>query len=152
VQLAVGCLASPVYVLRAQGSAAVAAVAKARALVLPPPLLVMACRGLCAALPGRLWEGKEVILDAVAALCKQLAEPDVAAAAAAVLKTPPAATVGQKRPRAALDAVGVEGEAAEADASDVEPMETAEEPAAEAEPNGDESDADGPSVRARAGA
>eukprot|EP01050_Picozoa_sp_SAG11_P001711 SAG11_NODE_78_length_17939_cov_10.236883_4_plen_274_part_00 len=86
IELALACLRAPIYALRAQGSAAIAVVARTPRLSLPPALLALACTGLCEALPGRLWEGKVAVLSAVAALCKQLAPPDsdktVAAAAA----------------------------------------------------------------------
>ena len=102
IKLAVGCLNSPIYALRAQGSAAIAVVALTPRLVLPPGLLAEACTGLCTSLPGRLWEGKVAVLAAVAALCKQLAEPgsgEAAAAAAAATAELGSPEPGQKRPR-----------------------------------------------------
>jgi proteasome component ECM29 len=82
LRLATGLLANPTYVLRAQGAAAVAAVAKAAAnkpgggasvVKIPPALLRRTVAALAAALSGRLWDGKEAVLHALAALAEPLA-------------------------------------------------------------------------------
>ena len=80
--MATGLLLNPTYVLRAQGAAAVAAVAKAATakagggsppVSIPPATLRRTVAALVAALEGRLWDGKEALLHALAALAKPLA-------------------------------------------------------------------------------
>ena len=82
LRLATGLLANPTYVLRAQGAAAVSAVAKAAAkkpgggeslVKIPPALLRRTVAALAAVLAGRLWDGKEAVLHALAALAEPLA-------------------------------------------------------------------------------
>ena len=78
--MALECLENSSYALRAQGAGAVAAVAKAgnasrkaghsgvRLVAIPPARLHSTVAAVAKALAGQIWEGKEALLHALAAL------------------------------------------------------------------------------------